>query len=142
MKIFTAMLCIIALAANTALATLGGISYCVEKDINGRVSYGCVRESPDPCCPDRDTRSKAFAQLLIDCDICVDGEVEASDLVDATSSFNRITVKAPLAITWISSAQWIRQRAEYYLEQRLPDRVPPAQLRASQQYADTIQFRC
>jgi len=142
MKIFTAMLCLFALASNTALATLGGISYCIEKDINGRVSFGCVQESPDPCCPDRDAQSMPFDQHLIDCDVCVDVAIEASGLLGATSSFNRIAVKAPLAITWTPSAHWLCQRAEYHLEQRTPAQDPPVEVRASQQYADTVQFRC
>jgi len=142
MKIATTMLCLFAFAVNTALATLGGISYCIKKDINGRVSIGCVQKIPDPCCPDRDTESMPFDQHLIDCDICVDGEIEAGDLLGARAGFDRIAVKAPLATTWNPSAHWLCRPAEHHLEQRTPARDPPVELRASQQYADTVQFSC
>jgi len=141
MKSLVALIFTIALACNAALAGIGGLIYCVEKD-SGKLCIVSVENSPgnpEGCCPFEQTKSLSSLPLPFDCDDCTDYEVDVSE-EGAASSVDRVVVKATAAIGWISM-EFFFTRSESAALKNAPARVPPILNGASQLFANTVMFR-
>lgn len=141
MKSLVALIFAIALAGNSALAGIGGLIYCVEKDSGELCSLATEKASglPKECCPFEQAKSLANVPLPFECDHCTDYEIDASD-EGATPSVDRVVVKAAAVIGWIST-DLIVVRSETGVLKNAPVRAPPIQNGASQLFADTVVFR-
>jgi len=140
MKRIAAILCFFAIAWNTALASVSGIVYCIDKSLDEQPDTA-VQASYVDCmdvCPfeSRTTSSP----LPFECELCIDFEIDADELKNSNLSGERIAIKAPLAIEWIPLAILSISQEEFTYTS-LPPRAPALERSASREYASTIQFR-
>ena len=144
MKRLTAILCVCALACNTALASVGGMVYCVDKEIDEHqhLTSMSVAGGEESCCSSELSHSPKEHRYLMDCDLCIDIIIEPADLENAKPSVDRVAAKTlPLFECGFQNlaAKTGEQRPEL---KQLPARIPLVPLGAITQYAATIQFRC
>ena len=144
MKPFTAILCIFALAFNTAFGGIGGTVICIEKEIEDpqHKTLATLDDSEGACCPSDLSDPSKEPRFLVDCHFCVDLVLETADLENAKLSSDRITVKALPAIElgFVNPAgkigeQWIELK-------KSTARVSFTPSGAITEYAATIEFRC
>jgi len=144
MKFFSAIFCIFAIAANTALASIGGLVYCIDRQIEEHPSHSgtAVGNGEDACCPVELYSSTQELRFSIDCECCIDIKIEPFDFKKANPSVKRIAAKAFPEID-LSSLDLAIFIGEKCVEQKqLTVRAPPIPSGASFEYAATIQFRC
>ncbi|MCB1120971.1 MAG: hypothetical protein KJT03_05450 [Verrucomicrobiae bacterium] len=144
MKPFTAILCICALAMNSALGSIGGMVICIEKDIEEprhRI-LATLDDTEGACCPSELSHPTKELRFLIDCHFCVDLVLETADLENAKLSSDRIAAKAlpVLELGFINPAGKIGEQWSGLKQSTA--RIPLIPLGAVTEYAATIQFRC
>jgi len=144
MKSFIALICIITIALNTALAGVGTIIICQHVEGNSHLVTDEAHEEADhgECCHHEIGAAADTTQSEEDCDDCFDTAVESNSLDDAISSIDRITVKAPQALPHLLAEPLIAQ-AETHLVKAFPasQGLFPANQSAFE-YTETVQFRC
>lgn len=143
MKSLVAVLSLITLACNIALASGQSVTYCVEK-ITGEIcsvsSEKSAAPSEEDCCPFDQARSLAAYPLPFECDHCTDYEVEVGD-EEAAPAIDRIVVKAA-EITGILPVETFAIRSELRAIKAFDTRGPPCEApKASRLYTKTIQLR-
>ena len=144
MKRVTAILCVCALAWNTVLASVGGMVYCVDKEIDEHQhrTKMSVADGEDSCCSSELSPSPKDPRYLMDCDLCIDIIIEPADLENAKPSVDRATAKA-LPLFECGFQNLAAKSGEERLElKQSTGRIPLIPLGAITEYATTIQFRC
>ena len=144
MKRLTAILCVCALAWNTAIASVGGMVYCVDKEIDEHqhLTGISVAGGEESCCSSELSNSPKELRYLINCDLCIDIIIESADLENAKLSVDRVTAKA-LPLFECDFQNFAAKSGEQRLElKQSTGRIPLTPLGAITQYAATIQFRC
>jgi len=141
MKSLVILISTFALVCNMALASVGGIVYCIEKD-SGKFCNVSTNKASGPqedCCPFEQAKSLANLPLPFECDLCTDYEIEGTN-EQATTSVDRVVVKATAVIGWVFTDLNV-VRSETAAIKNAPVRAPPIQNRAAQLFADTVVFR-
>lgn len=141
MRPLVAIICLLAIACNTALAATGGIAYCIEKGPNGRISLACVQDPLDRCC-DKGSPGDAEESHVADCETCLDARIDGDGQESAAwSNGDRAAHKAPIAVEWQAVALFETASEPFLRLTVRPAHAPPPPSGAWQQFADTVTFR-
>ena len=141
MKSLIAIICITAIAINSAISGVEGVVYCIDKE----PGQFCGNSNSEPlsdsgsCFPFEKARKAATTPMPYDCSLCIDFEITGSDSEVPPRDLQVILKAAPVIV--LISTEIIPVRGVTTVSKSQPTRAPPGQFRASRQYADTVQFR-
>jgi hypothetical protein len=144
MKRLTALLCLMTLAWNTALGSIGGILFCEHEGGNehwiSKAAHG--QEAHEECSHPNEASLGEKDLLRNDCNSCTDIEIEARKLESVSPNFNRIVIKAPLVIAWATTTQAITIPETRFARELKSPRVPHIVWNTTLQFTDTVLFLC
>ncbi len=144
MKRFAAILCLMTLAWNISLASVGGMLICSHEDGNEHwVTPVAKADTPnDECCHHDEHSQLAGSTEEAECHPCEDVEVNSPDLDDATANAQRIALKAPIAIECaIFALEPLLSTPNYTLKSH-PLRAPSLIQSATREFTHSIRINC
>ena len=144
MNRLTAILCLLTLAWNTALGSIGGVLFCEHDGGNEHwISKAAhAQEVHEECSHPNKTTPSEGVIFRTDCNSCTDIEIEAKDLDAVLKKFDRSTLKASFVIAWVAITQAITLPEVRFARELQSPRVPDIVRNATLQFTDTVQFLC